>query len=394
MNRLMWMRFCLLLLLALPSLAGCQHSARVPGDAVPTQQAGAKVDPSQSQAIRDPGPAAAERESGQVTEETWEAYSMQDSVSGRAVRVGYAHTTIASVVEDGRDLIRTRSLIHTSMQRSGQTIIQEMTLTSWDTPDGGLVRFESRMSAGPGEIVSVGAVRGGQLGIDTTTLGRTQSQKIPWQADWGGLFAPEQSLRRMPLKPGEKRSIHSLLPIMNIPAETRLEALDYETVDLPGGKAKLLKVNNIVEIGPQKIESVVWMNEQGETLKSLVPSIGQLAVRTTKADALRQGDGEKFDLLVASTVRLRGKLPNPHETKRAVYRAHVKSWTIVGQFSDCLSQRVKSIDDQTAELTVLAIGPGQPAKLDKPQNPPTDADQAPNNFIQSDDRVIADMAKH
>ena len=98
------------------------------------------------------------------------------------------------------------------MKRSGQTITQDMTLTSWDTPDGGLVRFESRMSAGPGEIVSVGAVREGTLGIDTTTLGRTQSQKIPWQPEWGGLFAPEQSLRRLPLKPGEKRTINSLLP--------------------------------------------------------------------------------------------------------------------------------------------------------------------------------------
>src|SRR6267142_6013132 len=261
------MRFDFLLpvVLALSSLAGCQQSAPGPTPGVLTQPAAAKIDPPDAVAAAETGhPEAAEE---RLIEETWDAYSMQDFVAGSPKRVGYAHTTIASVVEEGRKLIRTQSLIHTSMQRSGQTVTQDMTLVSWDTPDGRLVRFESRMSAGPGEIVSVGAVRDGKLGIDTTTLGRTQSQKIPWQADWGGLFAPEQSLRRAPLAPGEKRTIHSLLPIMNIPADTRLEALDYEMTDLPASREKLLKVSNIVQIGPQKIESVVWINEQGQTLK-------------------------------------------------------------------------------------------------------------------------------
>src|SRR5262245_14412238 len=222
-------------------------------------------------------------------------------------------------------MVRTESRIHTSMQRSGQTITQDMTLLSWDKPEGGLVRFESRMSAGPGEIASVGAVHEGNLGIDTTTLGRTQSQRIPWQAEWGGLFASDQSLRRAPLKPGDKRTVKSLLPLMNLPADTRLEALDYETVELPSGKARLLKVNSIVDLGAQKIESVVWIDDKGETLKSLVPSLGQESVRTTKADALQESGDKQYDLLLASTVPLKGTLPNPHQTRRAVYRAHLKS---------------------------------------------------------------------
>jgi transglutaminase superfamily protein len=397
--------FLLFVVLALSPLSGCQQATPGPTADPPTQQGSAKIEfptiggeagalssnavPSAAQQVTATAPSPGEeRGEGHLIEEIWDAYSMQ------GVRVGYGHMTIASVVEEGRELIRTRSLIHTSMQRSGQTVAQDMTLTSWDTSRGQLVRFESRLSAGPGEIVSVGAVRDGQLGIDTTTLGRTQSQKIPWQADWGGLFAPEQLLRRQPLKPGEKRTVRSLLPLMNIPADTRLEALDYEPVDLPTGKAKLLKVNNIVDLGAQKIESVVWINEQGDTFKSLVPSIGQEAVRTTKADALRPKNGEKYDLLLASTVRLKRPLTRPHETQRVVYRAHVKSGAIAGLFSDGLSQRVKPLDEQTAELTVLAVRPNQPSDLaGRPPVPPSvEADSAANNFIQSDDQVIAQMA--
>jgi hypothetical protein len=243
-------------------------------------------------------------------------------------------------------------------------------------------------------LVSVGAVRGGQLSIDTTTLGRTQSQKTPWQSDWGGLFAPDQSLRRLPLKPGETRTVRSLLPVMNVAADNRLQALDFERVDLPGGPAKLLKIQSTVEFGPQRIESELWINEQGETLKTFVPGIRQESVRTTKAEALRHDSAEKYDLMLASTVRLKGELPSPHETKRAVYRAHLKAGQIAELFSDCLSQQVKLIDRHTAELTVLAIRPDQELAGALRVPSPIEADLAPNNFIQSDDRLVAEMAAH
>jgi transglutaminase superfamily protein len=372
-----------LVVLALAPLAACQQSPPISAAGVATHETVTKIDEPRPSIVT----ARVDRpDEGRLIEETWDAYSMQ------GVRVGYAHTTIASTSEEGRELIRTQSHVHTSMQRSGQTITQDMTLTSWDTPDGRLVRFESSMAGGPGEVVSRGMVRDGQLEIDTTTLGRTQSQKIPWQADWGGLFAPEQSLRRAPLEPGERRTIKSLLPVMNLPAETRLEALEYETIDLPTGKVKLLKVNNIVDLGPQRIESIVWIDGKGDALKSLVPSIRQDAVRTTKADALQPAGSQKYDLLLASTVRLKEPLAKARETRRAAYRAHLKTGQIEGLFSDCLSQRVKPIDDQTAELTVIVVRPDVPARLDKRQEPPADADRSANNFIQSDDAAITAMA--
>jgi Transglutaminase-like superfamily len=380
--------FCMLLLvLALAPLAGCQKTAPTPSVSVPTQEAGDQIARSGDVSRAPPAPPAQAGER-HLVEETWDAYSMQ------GIRIGYAHTTIIRVVEDGRELIRTESRIHTSMQRSGQSITQDMTLVSWDKPEGGLVRFESRMAAGPGEIASIGAVREGALGIDTTTLGRTQSQKIPWQADWGGLFAADQSLRCAPLKPGEKRVVKSLLPLMNMVAETRLEAQDYEAVELPSGTAKLLKINSIVDLGGQKIESIVWTDEKGETLRSLVPSLRQESVRTTKADAVQQSGDKQYDLLLASTVPLQGTLPNPHQTRRAVYRAHLKGGAIAGLFSDCLSQRVQPIDEQTAQITVTAVRPDQPQGVaGAPEAPPpAQADSAANNFIQSDDLLVTQLA--
>jgi len=343
-----------------------------------------------------PDPSAASGK--ELIEDTWDTYSMQGA------RVGYGHTTVVRVRDGGEERLRTTSLIHTSLQRGAQTVTQEMTLTSWDKPDGSLVKFESRMSAGPADIVSAGRVEGAKLIIDTKTLGRTESQQIDWSADWGGLFAPEQSFRRQPMKPGEKRTVRSLLPVFNLPADTRLEAIDFEAVELPATQARsvsegsgrgeqLLKIRSITDIGAQKIETLLWVNDGGEVLKSLVPSIGQEAVRTTKEDALRKADGKSYDLLFASTVPLKGKLADPQRAERAVYHARMSDGSIEGVFANCLSQQVKPIDNHEAQLTIIAVRPDHPRNLDQTQPPPTEADRTPNNFIQSDDPQIAAMAK-
>jgi hypothetical protein len=377
------MRFPLLLINAICSLllSSC-HQSVGPAVEIATQGAVSKIDGSAN-------------ENGNLLEETWDAYSMQ------GVRVGYAHTTVAKTQEDGQTLILTKSQIHLSLTRSGQTIVQQMTLGSWDTQDGRLVRFESRMTAGAGEVVSIGAVHGNQLGIDTTTLGRTHSQKIPWQPEWGGLFATDQSLRQKPLKPGEKRILRSLSPDCSRAADTYFEARDYETVNLPSGSAKLLKINCVLDLGPQKIDSTCWTNDQGEVLKTIVPGLQQEVVRTTKADALKTTDA-KFDLLAASTVPLKRDLPNAHTTRRAVYKAHVTSGSISGLFSSGLSQQLKPIDDQTAQITVTALRPVgsdqraelAPAHQSTSESPPLPADLSPSNFIQSDDAIITQMAAH
>jgi len=245
---------------------------------------------------------------------------------------------------------------------------------------------------GPADMVSRGRVEDQKLIIETATLGKTQSQTIPWPAGSGGYFAVEQSLKQQPLAPGEKRSVSGLVPVLNVVGTTELAAADYETVNLPSGDQKLLKVDSIIDLGGQKMEATLWISDRGETLKSLMPSIGQETVRTTKADALQKPTGGDLDLLVASVVKLRGRLPNPLTTKRVVYRATAKSGEIRGVFPQCLSQRVLKDGEQSLELLVQAVRPQVPKTIDVEIVKPTDADLAASNMIQSDDPKIVEMA--
>jgi len=319
--------------------------------------------------------------------ETWDAFSMR--AGEQLVRMGYSRTTTMKTAgPGGLEVVRTCNFTRTVMERAGQSVQQDLKVVSFDTPDGRLVAFETQM----GEVATVGAVRGGQLEISTTSSGRTERQSIPWQAEWGGLFAAEQSVHKRPLAPGEQRTVRGLVPMMNVAGDTVLKAIDYEKVDLPGGPRKLLKVLAVMQIGGQQIESTQWADEKGETIKAIIPAVGQETLRTTKEDALRRSAGGKLDLLVNSTVPLPGGFPNAQQTRKATYLAKMKSGKIDGVLANCPSQRVVIKDERTAEVTVIAIRPDS-----KPANavgtaPPTADDLAASSYIQSDDPLVMQMA--
>jgi hypothetical protein len=378
-----------LLALALLAAFGCEKPTPVPSGITPKEPERIVESPASPTGIAETpvavAPLVEPDDGGRLVEETWDAYSIQGS------RVGYAHTTIAEVEEQGQKLVRTRSAMRVLLKRAGQAVAQDIVATSWELPSGELVRLESRMTTGPGQIIATGQVAEGELQLSVNTVGKTESSEIPWQADWGGYFAVEQSLRKLPLQPGEKRTIRALQPVINVPADVELAAADFETVKLPSGEAKLLRIKASLKLPNGAIETTYWVDDRGDPLKSQVPSLQQEAVRTTKEDALWIG-GQAFDLLVASIAKLKGELPNPLGTKRVVYRARLTSGKIEGIFANCLSQRVKVVDDQTAEITVLAVRPNQPETPDLQPNQPTDEDLAPNNLIQSDDELVRLMA--
>jgi hypothetical protein len=379
--------------------AGCQPEAGRNASSGATQPQGAKIErnrestspraavapASGSPALVFAEPPAEELAGGEVVETTWDAISMQGQ------RIGYARTIVAKVRDDGRELVRTSAFFRLVVSREGQNSEQTMQVRSWDTPGGEFVRFESRMASGPTEMVVLGSVQDGQLTLEQSTLGQKQTSKTPWPAGTEGPFAVEQSLRRQPMKAGEKRTIRCLLAPLNVPGEVALEGLAEEMVELPFGPQKLLKMRAVMTAGQFKIEELRWTDSHGEVHKSLLPSLRQEAVRTTKEVALAPASGGPLDLMSTSIVPLSGNRAPLPGSKRAVYRARVESGPIAGVFVDCPSQRVRKVDEQTAELTVIAVRPAHTV-TGPPAAPPTDADRAANGIIQSDDRLITQMA--
>lgn len=329
--------------------------------------------------------------------ESWEIYFLQGN------RVGYGHTTARRDVmpgsdhnrESGREVLRTESVCRLSLRRGSQTNRQEIRVSSVETPDGGLISFESATGMGPAAIRTTGRVVGNRLDLETTGKAAAPVQSsIAWSADVGGPFALEQSLARRPMLPGQRRALKMLAVDYQQAAKVELVAKNYEQTPLPGGPRELLRMESVMQLPDgQKIEQTIWTDRSGETIKMSSPALGGLeTVRATKDEALEKADAAEFDLLPHMKIKIDRPLDHTHRTRRIRYRVHLDGSDPAATFAVGPSQSVRSIDANTAEITVYAIRPGQQDGNPKaPAERPTDNDLRPNLFIQSDDpRIVSD----
>lgn len=323
---------------------------------------------------------------GQQASDVWDVMYIGDA------KVGYGHT--ATRVEGSGDdqSVETISDSELTFDRFGQTVTLQFQLRSLDRPDGTPLAFSTTQKVGPSASTAKGKWNGNQVAIEATTLGKTETKIIAWEPQYGSVFAKEQSLQRQPLKPGEERKMTVLFPLMNQLGELRLRAGEYETTKLLAGEAKLLKVDCSEIIGAERISSTLWVNDKGEILKQYMPQLRQTSYRTTQEIATGKSTGPKFDLGDSTIVKVAKAIPRPHQTQSITYKVTLPEGDISEVFALGATQQQKVIDEHTAELTVSAVRPNQPAKLAESEIIPTKDDLAANNLIQSDDPLIVKMA--
>jgi hypothetical protein len=344
-------------------------------------------------------PALREAKAGLPEFDTWEIAQ----VSGQ--RIGYAETTLRLVEESGRQVAKVRQVMKLSMQRFGQESGYEVDYSDTETLDGALLDFELVMKQGgtpmrtTGKVVAGAPGTVGRLELQIESQSQKQNHSVEWPAGAGGLLGPELSLRAKPLKPGEKRTVEHL-DIGNQTATTEMTAKEEETVELPGGSFRLLKIDSVERMAPNpqgqrvEIQGAVWTNTAGEALKSWIKPMNMETFRVTRQVALAKTPLAKLDLGEATLVKVDRAIPHAHDTQRVRYRIRLEDGDPLTAFPAGPSQAIKRIDEHTAEITVRAVRPGSAEAKggDKP-DVPTAADLAPNNFIQSDDPLIAAQAK-
>ncbi len=320
--------------------------------------------------------------------QTWDVFFIRGS------RVGYGRTDWKEIDKGGRKVVHWTSTNHLTLKRFGQTVQQTLKLVSFESPEGRLIGFRTELAQGAVPVTTVGTVRGNAILLETSTAGKRQSSQTTWDPKWLGFFAAEQILVRQPMQPGQTQSYKAFMPVFNHVAEVRLDAVGYESTELLAGTYELMRVTSTVKLSDKvDIQSIMWVDRSGRTLKSLVPALEQYGYRVTKEIALQQtGEGD-FDLGQFSTVRLGRALVNPHRTQKIVYRVQLKEGDPSSIFVTGLSQSVAAIDAQTARITVKAIRPGLlPVNSAHVIVKPVKADVEPNNLIQSDDEQIVRMA--
>jgi hypothetical protein len=94
-------------------------------------------------------------------------------------KVGYSHTVVTKVQENGQDLIRVRVESDVNMQRFGQAAGMKSDQISYETAAGQVVRMENKTNMGAQVVEVKGALVGKEMKLIMSTSGMDVPQSIP-----------------------------------------------------------------------------------------------------------------------------------------------------------------------------------------------------------------------
>lgn len=336
----------------------------------------------------DSRPAAATAASA-TTDEIWEAFFLQGA------KIGYGQTRVSPIEKSGQKQIETDSRNHLSIARFGQTIEQELKLSTLEMPEGQLIEFKTEVTFGPTPVVSTGRVEGSRLVIETSSKGSRQTDSIAWSDDIRGFRGVEQSLTQQPLAPGEHRILKMLMPLINQVAELELQAKTEEATSVMGVEAKLLRIESLARLPDgNSLAETLWTNAQGEVIKRRIESMQQESFRTTRELAMAPASSAvTFDLGSDTLVKLDQPLARAHQTRQVRYRVELAGGDPAKTFPSGPTQSIRSLEPHVAELTVRSLRPGHAPPSDSPAEPPGPEYTSANNMLQVDDPSIQAMAQ-
>lgn len=325
------------------------------------------------------------------TADSWDAVYLAGS------KVGHVHTFIEPVKDKGRDFLRVRIDMKLTYKRLQDTVTTQLQYGTIETPDGEVVRLDTRTLVSQQEMRVHGDAIDGKMTLVLDGAGQRQQQVIDWGADVRGPYAAEQSLARAPLKAGDTRSLKMFMPDLNRVCEIQLRAKEMEEVKLGGGMNRgLLRVDQTTTLDGKprpEFDVTLWVDQGGQVLKSKSDSLGGLVTyRTTKEGALASdGQGVAFDQILHSVIKVTKKISRPEATRDVRYRIGLTGEDPAGVVpADRRQSLVKGDPNGGTILTVKTAGP----EVGQPESGPVDPVYTrPNAMITSADARVVELAK-
>lgn len=359
---------------------GCRQSAPPAGQ---TRLASAETPVATVSVARAAAPAPS------TAQEFWDAFFLQGA------KIGYAHTRVRPAKRDGRELVEMQALNHLVVSRFGQQAEQEVRMTTLETPAGQLLEFTTEIASGASLVKVSGRVEGDQLLLETESKGRRQTTRMPWSGEVQGFRAVEASLEREPLAPGQKRTLKMLMPLVNQVAEVDLLARDFETTSVLGVETRLLRVDSVARLpGGQSMNSTLWLDAQGQAIKTHISAFNQESFRTSRELAEARATGTaRFDLGSDLIVKPNRPMMDPYQTRQVRYRVELADGNPAQAFASGSTQSVQPLDEHAAEVTVRSVRPGSAPAPGAAAPTPDAKFTAANSVLQSDDAKIIAMAR-
>jgi len=255
--------------------------------------------------------AAATGKDGKLLDETWALLKLQGK------RVGFSSTVVTERdTPNGKQYV-TRMYEQLALKRMGRTL--RITSDNIITEDekGEIVNFQA-ISQGVGTYKKV---RGYRVGDKMVILSGNVKRSHPFPSDALGPYATEQEMMKMPLRPGEKKTLNSFMADSPTKAvEQRFAVVSKTEITLEGEPQQVWELTAEVSILPGVIGKMFIDGEFDVKLMEMpLPAIGTLEiVSTTRAKAMEKI--EATEVFSKTLVQPNRPIPNYHRLDRAKFR--------------------------------------------------------------------------
>jgi hypothetical protein len=288
-----------------------------------------------------------------------------------------------------RDHVITSQALSVELARAGIKVGLTSSETDTETRDGKPVAFESRSSISGIESVIRGTIHGDTCDIVTEVGGNRQSRTIPWPK--GALLA--EGLRiaesKTSLQPGEKFTEFAFQAESVDAVEVTTTVGERESVDLPIGARKLVRIEQLIKLPGAPTSSVAWINDDQDIEKMTMPIMGYEMTMLACTKACAQGPNQSADILAHALAPAPAALTADDLHRGVIISMSSTQPNVDLSFASTDEQRVKKTP-AGIDLTIAPIALGSTAVSETPPQP---ADSKPNDWLQSDAPEVRTLAK-
>jgi hypothetical protein len=311
-------------------------------------------------------------------------------------KIGYYHTFVEKVNERQRELYRVRLDMVLNFRRGDDTVVIKMMYGTIETPDGEVLRLDTRTLASDNEIRVYGDAVKGKMTLALEGTGQTQEVTIPWGKDVRGPYAAEQSMARKPMQEGETRTLKMYIPDLNKVCDITLKAGAITDVPLgDGSKRPLRKIEQTGSLDGKprsELNTIMWVDPSGQVLKSETDLLGGMVMyRTTREGAIAPVGRLKYDQIRGTVIKVAHLIPNPERVGYVKYRLTLKDEDPAQIFPADNRQTIQPGPvKNTIYLEVRTSGPTDG------QAGPVEVDPRylqPNGLVTSEDEDVQRLAK-
>lgn len=322
------------------------------------------------------------------TWETWDAYLVNNE------HVGYSHVRSSPATSATPGDVHF-DLDHRIYQTNGNArSLQRLTLQSDESKDGRLVGFDGAMQVGLSVTRFSGTRDNTDLIVEIRDGSDVERREIPWQYNYRGMFAVEQSLRAKPMiEKGETRSLKMLISGQYQLATAKLRCSGTAVVPmLEGSERELIEINVELQVdGSEPIYSAIWTDAEGNVVRTYSSILNLIAYRTDRETAVQL----EHDDLVPVSIEVGGKMERQAETKRVAYLVKQlvdANGQLAEEIKPAPGQYVRTMEHGEMQVLVSRQEEQPTGGFIDDQPAPTKADRRSNYFIDSRSEMVTQFA--